>query len=80
MSAMPSAVIELIWDQFRALIPERTITRPVGSHRRRIPDRFVFDKLVQARILGAGVSPKPPAAAKPQGAPRYGRERNTPCT
>jgi transposase len=49
--AVPSSLIEPLWDQFRALIPERTITHPLGCHRRRIPDRVVFDKLVQ--VLGA---------------------------
>src|SRR5512144_789752 len=45
--AVPSSVIEPLWDQFRALLPERVVAHPRGCHRRRIPNRVVFDKLVQ---------------------------------
>lgn len=51
--ALPSSVIEPIWDQFAALIPERDVAHPLGCHRPRIPDRVVFDKLVQSLVLGA---------------------------
>lgn len=53
MPALPSSVIEPIWDQFAALIPEHIETHPLGCHRPRIPDRVVFDKLVQSLVLGA---------------------------
>lgn len=46
MPAVPSCVIEPIWDQFRALLPDRVVTHPLGCHRPRIADRIVFDKLV----------------------------------
>jgi transposase len=51
--ALPSSVIEPIWDQFAALLPDRKVVHPLGCHRPRIPDRIVFDKLVQALVLGA---------------------------
>ncbi|MHB1171003.1 MAG: IS5 family transposase [Lacisediminihabitans sp.] len=52
MPAVPSFLIEPIWEQFRVLIPERIDTHPLGCHRPRIPDRIVFDKLVQILVLG----------------------------
>ncbi|MGH3951910.1 MAG: IS5/IS1182 family transposase, partial [Pseudonocardiaceae bacterium] len=53
MPAVPSFIIEPVWDQFAALLPERIDTHPLGCHRPRIPDRVVFDKLVQVLVLGA---------------------------
>jgi len=49
--ALPSSVIDPIWDQFAALLPEREVVRPLGCHRPRIRDRIVFDKLVQVLVL-----------------------------
>ncbi|WP_436702483.1 IS5 family transposase [Nocardioides sp. BYT-33-1] len=53
MPALPSFIIEPLWDQFAALIPEHIETHPLGCHRPRIADRIVFDKLVQIAVLGA---------------------------
>ena len=53
MPALPSCVIDPLWDQFAALLPERKVVHPLGCHRPRIPDRIVFDKLVQVLVLGA---------------------------
>lgn len=53
MPAVSSSIIEPIWDQFAALLPERVDTHPLGCHRPRILDRVVFDKLVQVLVLGA---------------------------
>lgn len=53
MPALPSSVIDPIWDQFAALLPEREVAHPLGCHRPRIPDRIVFDKLIQVLVLGA---------------------------
>jgi transposase len=47
-------VIEPIWDQFRALLPERVVTHPLGCHRPRIADRIVFDKLVLVLVSALG--------------------------
>lgn len=53
MPAVPSAVMEPLWVQFSALLPVRVDTHPLGCHRPRIPDRIVFDKLIQVLVLGA---------------------------
>lgn len=52
MPAVPSSIIEPIWDQFVDLLPAREEVHPLGCHRPRIPDRVVFDKLVQALVFG----------------------------
>ena len=52
MPALPSSVMEPLWDQFAALLPERQVVHPLGCHRPRIGDRIVFDKLVQCLVLG----------------------------
>lgn len=52
MPAVPSSIIEPIWDQFAALLPVREAPHPLGCHRRRIPDRLVFDTLVQVLVFG----------------------------
>lgn len=52
MPALPSFIIEPLWDQFAALLPERDVVHPLGCHRPRISDRIVFDKLVQVLVLG----------------------------
>jgi transposase len=51
--ALPSSVIDPLWDQFAALLPERVTVHPLGCHRPRIDDRIVFDKLLQVLVLGA---------------------------
>ena len=53
MPAVPSCIIEPVWDQFQALIPAVADDHPLGCHRPRIADRVVFDKLVQVLVLGA---------------------------
>ena len=53
MPAVPSSVIEPLWIQFEALIPPVQDEHPLGCHRPRVPDRVVFDKLVQVLVLGA---------------------------
>jgi transposase len=50
--ALPSSVIEPLWDQFAALLPAHVDTHPLGCHRPRISDRVIFDKLVQVLVLG----------------------------
>jgi transposase len=42
-----------LWDQFQELLPVRVVIHPLGCHRARIPDRVVFEKLVQVLVLGA---------------------------
>jgi transposase len=52
MPAIPPYLIEPIWEQFSALLPQREVNHPLGCHRSRIPDRVVFDKLVQVLVFG----------------------------
>ena len=52
MPAIPPYIIEPIWEQFCALLPERKIDHPLGCHRPRIPDRVVFEKLVEVLVFG----------------------------
>ncbi len=52
MPAIQSYFIEPIWEQFRALLPEREVSHPLGCHRSRIPDQVVFEKLVQVLVFG----------------------------
>jgi transposase len=51
--ALPTYLIDPIWEQFSALLPDRQIDHhPLGCHRPRIPDRVVFEKLVQVLVFG----------------------------
>jgi transposase len=50
--ALPPYIIEPIFEQFEALLPERHANHPLGCHRRRIPERIVFEKLVQVLVFG----------------------------
>jgi hypothetical protein len=50
--ALPPYLIEPIFEQFSALLPERRTNHPLGCHRQRIPDRVVFEKLVQVLVFG----------------------------
>ena len=52
MPAIKPYIIEPIWEQFRALLPEREVAHPLGCHRPRIPDRVVFEKLVEVLVFG----------------------------
>ena len=53
MPALEPYIIEPIWEQFEALLPERgTTNHPLGCHRSRVPDRVVFGKLVEVLVFG----------------------------
>ena len=52
MPALPSSILEPLWVQVAALLPTRQDTHPLGCHRPRIPDRIVFDKLIQILVFG----------------------------
>ncbi len=52
MPAIQSYFIEPIWKQFCALLPERKVEHPLGCHKFRIPDRVVFEKLLQVLVFG----------------------------
>jgi transposase len=52
--ALPSSVLEPLWVQLAALLPTRQVHHPLGCHRPRIPDRVIFDKLIQVLVFGCG--------------------------
>jgi hypothetical protein len=55
--AVPSSLLEPVWEEFSALLPQRPevhLDHPLGCHRRRIPDRLVFDRVVEKLVYGAG--------------------------
>lgn len=55
MPAIPAWLIEPLWVQFAALLPERPTyqpAHPLGCHRRRVEDRVVFDRLIQVLRFG----------------------------
>src|SRR3981081_2075368 len=46
-----------LWAELEALLGSRPVfspTHPWGCHRRRIPDRVVFEPIVEAMVHGAG--------------------------
>jgi hypothetical protein len=56
---LPASLIEPLWVEFAALIesdqrPEFDPTHPWGCHRRRVPDRVVFDHVIAALVRGSG--------------------------
>jgi hypothetical protein len=56
---LPASLIEPLWVEFATLIdsgerPEFAPTHPWGCHRRRIPDRVVFDHVIAALVHGSG--------------------------
>jgi transposase len=54
---VPSCLLEPVWSQFAALLPDRPAfdpSHPLGCHRRRIPDRVVFEYVVAALVHGSG--------------------------
>jgi hypothetical protein len=56
---LPASLIEPLWVEFTTLIgsadrPEFSPTHPWGCHRRRIPDRVVFDHMIAALVHGSG--------------------------
>jgi transposase len=55
--AMPVSLLEPVWHQVAALLPERPRVdpaRPLGCHRPRAPDRVVFEHVVAALVPGSG--------------------------
>jgi len=55
--ALPSCLLEPLWDQFAVLLPARgefVSHHPLGCHRRRIADRTVFEHIVLALVHGSG--------------------------
>jgi transposase len=56
---LPLSLIEPAWTEFAALLdvdraPEFSPTHPWGCHRRRVPDRVVFELVLAALVHGSG--------------------------
>jgi hypothetical protein len=59
---LPSCLLEAIWAEFDAVLtearggdlPEFDPSHPLGCHRRRIPDRVVFEHVIDALVHGSG--------------------------
>jgi transposase len=53
--AIPSWLLEPLWDQFTVLLPSRPVydpAHPLGCHRPRTSDRIIFEKLLQVLRFG----------------------------
>jgi transposase len=54
---LPVCLLDPLWEQFAALLPARPVvtpSHPLGCHRRRIPERVVFDHVIAALVHGSG--------------------------
>jgi transposase len=54
---LPVCLVNPLWEQFAALLPPRPVvapSHPLGCHRRRIPERVVFDHVLAALVHGSG--------------------------
>jgi hypothetical protein len=54
---VPVCLLEPLWEQFAALLPERPVvspSHPLGCHRPRVPDRVVFEHVLAALVHGSG--------------------------
>jgi transposase len=52
--ALPSCLTEPIWEQIQSLLPDHHDYHPLRCHRPWVPDRVVFDLLINALVFGAG--------------------------
>ena len=74
MPVVPACLLEPLWDQFSALLPEHprvSPTHPLGCHRPRIPDRTLFEHVIAALVQGSGYE----RLASPGGSDRTIRRR-----
>ena len=57
MPVIPACLFEPVWVEFSAHLPQRpkyAPTHPLGCHRARVPDRTVFEHVLQALVHGSG--------------------------
>lgn len=77
MPAISPYIIDPIWEHFEALLPERNVDHPLGCHNPRIPDKVLFEKLLEVWSSAAltkesptrGVRQAPCAVAGTSGSP-----------
>ena len=57
MPALPACLMEPLWSEFAAQLPERpryAPSHPLGCHRARVPERVVFEHVIAALVHGSG--------------------------
>jgi hypothetical protein len=54
VSVLPSCLLEPLWDEFAALLPEHVGMHPLGCRSPRVPDRAVFGHVIAALVHGSG--------------------------
>ncbi len=57
MPVLAACLLEPLWGEFSAQLPERppyAPTHPLGCHRARVPDRIVFEHVIAALVHGSG--------------------------
>ncbi len=57
MPALPVCLLQPVWEQVAVLLAERPAVdpaHPLRCHRPRVPDRVVFEHVVQALVHGSG--------------------------
>ena len=57
MPALPGCLMEPLWGEFAAQLPRRppyAPSHPLGCHRARVPDRVVFEHVLQALVHRSG--------------------------
>lgn len=54
MPVLPSCLLEPLWDQFAAVLPEHVDNHPLGCHNPLTPDRTVFEHVIAALVHGSG--------------------------
>jgi transposase len=52
MARVPRRALDAIWAAVESLLPEHVDTHPLGCHRRRTPDRVVFERLIYRIATG----------------------------
>lgn len=53
MRALESEVVDVLWQSIKPLLPAPSRTRPLGCHRRRLPDRLCFRGILIRLVTGA---------------------------
>jgi len=75
LPAIPACLLEPIWEQVNALLPERHVEHPLGCHQPREPDRVTFNRLVLVLVFGRayrGLADRTCSATRRSGAAKSG--------
>ena len=52
MRALAQEVKDAVWEAVAALLPQRADSHPLGTHRRRVPDRVCFEAILVRLVTG----------------------------